>query len=255
MDLKHKTILVTRPMPQGEILCEKLRALNGNAIAFPTIDIKPLQDYTPLKEQIAQLDQYDWLIFVSPQAVQHCHALLHAAWPVLPSELKIAAVGLGTANALQAVNLPVTACPTQWSSEGLLSMPLLQQVQGLRIVIVSGEGGRELLAETLAERGAEIIRMITYRRCLPVYQNITDYLALFQARKIDIIVVTSGEGLHNLITLIGDVELIRTLPLVVMSERLVGIAEEFRFKQIILADNASDTAIIDALIKGINYGR
>jgi len=255
MDLKNKTILVTRPKPQGEILCEKLRALNGNAISFPTIDIKPLQDYTLLKEQLAQLDQYDWLIFVSPQAVQHCHALLHAAWPILPNELKIAAVGLGTANALQAVNLPVTACPAQWSSEGLLNMPLLQQVQGHRIVIVAGEGGRELLADTLTERGAEIIRMIVYRRCLPVYQNINDYLALFHTRKIDIIVVTSSEGLHNLISLLGDIELIRTLPLVVMSERLVGIAEELRFKQIILAENASDIAIIEALNKGINYGR
>lgn len=256
IDLQQKTVLVTRPKPQGEILAEKIRHAHGQPILFPTIEIKLPHDPNLLQQQIAELYHYDWLIFISQQAVYHSAALLHAAWPMLPKDLRVAAMGAGTANALQAENLPVTAFPTQWTSEGLLDLPIFQDVVGQHVALICGEGGRDLLEKTLRERGAEVDRFVAYQRTVPVYANINDYLDLFQQQKVDIIAITSKEGLLNLISLVGSVkEKLYSLPLVVVSERLVGVAEELHFKQVILAENASDQAVLIALEKGVNYGR
>jgi uroporphyrinogen-III synthase len=54
--------------------------------------------------------------------------------------------------------------PAREDSEGLLALPQLQVVAQRRIVLVKGPGGRELIADTLRERGAEVIEFNCYRR-------------------------------------------------------------------------------------------
>jgi uroporphyrinogen-III synthase len=148
-------VMVTRPLPAGATLCQEIVAAGGHAICFPTIEFG--QPFHPelLPQQFAELDQYDWLIFISPQAVYASQAAIHASWPIFPAELKIAAVGKGTAIALQAANLPVAVYPhTEWSSDGLLDLPEFQALAGKKIALFRGEGGREWLSENLTTRGA-----------------------------------------------------------------------------------------------------
>jgi uroporphyrinogen-III synthase len=247
--LNDLNILVTRPEPQGAILCEKIIALGGNALCFPTIQIISPNDPALLRKQITQLSKYDWLIFVSRPAVMYSLPVLHECWPIFPDKVKLAAIGEGTAAALLAAGFQSVTYPlTEWTSEGLLKLEDFQQIAGQRIALVSGEGGRETLAETLAARGAVIARWIAYQRILPIYNDIAYYIDLFRQQKINIIVCASGESLHNLIRIIGTTNqsLLFKIPLVVVSPRLVGLASEIGFKQIFLAANASHAAIIDA---------
>ncbi len=244
-NLAGLSVLVTRPKPQGEILCEHIRAAGGEPVYLPAIDIVPPKNITACKEQLAQANQYAWLIFVSPQSVYH-------SIPFLPASVtaKIAAMGAGTAQALTVATLPVTVYPqTVWSSEGLLALPEFQQVAGQQIAVICGEGGRETLTETLTARGALVMQIAVYQRKLPEYSNIDRYIGLLHAKKIDVIVCASAETLHNLITLIGKTNqaLLQSVLLVVVSERLVAVAEELHFKKVFLADNASHEAIIAAL--------
>ena len=93
---------------------------------------------------------------------------MRSQWPVFPSTLRLAAVGAGTANALQAAGYNVTVCPRdEWSSEALLDLPDFQSVAGKHIAIIRGVGGRELIDRTLTERGAQVLPVMAYQRVLP----------------------------------------------------------------------------------------
>lgn len=229
-------ILVTRPSPQGEALCAALRAVGAAPIFFPTLQIVPQPLQQPVHTMIAGC------IFMSPQAVWTSFPSLH-----LPSTAWIAAVGAGTAQALHEAGIASVIYPEQdWSSEGLLQLPKLQAVQGQEIALVCGAGGRPLLAETLQARGAIVHHWISYRRELPVYADLENYLDLFRQQKVDMIVCTSGESLQNLLRLVDSLpaSFILSVPLIVVSSRLATLAQQYKFQQIFVAENASHSAII-----------
>ena len=104
------------------------------------------------------------LVFVSTNAVQYAFPLLPDQ---LPLDIGVAAIGQATANALDAVGLPATLVPERMDSEGLLALPELADLRGRHVIVLRGNGGRELLADTLVERGATLQQVEVYRRRLP----------------------------------------------------------------------------------------
>lgn len=251
MNLQSLRVLVMRPKPQGAILCEKIQAAGGNPVYLPTIEIAPPDDSGAFLEHIKTLDEYEWLIFISPQAVMQSAAIIHAHWPHFLEKIKIAAVGLGTATALRDAKLPVSIFPSEeWNSEGILDLAEFKQISGKKIAIICGQGGRELLADTLVARGALVTLLIAYQRKLPEI-NINEYTHLFHTAAIDIIVCTSNESLQNLLTLAGEKSLadLQVIPILVASGRIAANAKALGFDRIILAKNASNDCILDALDK------
>jgi uroporphyrinogen III methyltransferase/synthase len=239
------TILVTRPGPAGAILCDKIKAAGCHAVLFPTIAFLPPDQPQAMQKIISELGQFDWLIFISPQAVNATSAMLKQHWPNWPAQLKIAAVGAGTATVLAEENFADVIHPAeQWNSEGLLALPDLQNLKGKKVALVRGEGGRELLADTLAERGAEVTPLIAYRRALPT-TSANNILKLVAKKTIAAIVCTSADGLQNLTLLLAaQRQQLTAVPLIVISQRMQDLAEELGFSQILLAKNASHDAIM-----------
>ncbi len=180
----------------------------------------------------------------------------------MPPTRHIACVGESTRNALLAEQFDSVIYPkSDWSSNGLLALPEMQAISGQRIAIFCGADGHELLAQTLRQRGAMVENLILYRRGLPKVPDLNHHLELLKAKKIDIIVCTSATSLHHLLELVGKEQhaLLQSLSLVVVSERLVALAEQLNFKHVFLADNASHAGIIDALetirnLLGNRYG-
>lgn len=231
-------VLVTRPRPQGEELCAEIRAAGGEAIYFPVIDIKPAKDTVTFEKQISGLNEYDWVIFVSPRAVFHSVVEIKKQWPVLPEKMKIAAIGAMTAEALHEAGLSAAIYPEEeWNSEGLLELPEFKEVKDKKIAIVCGESGRDLLQNELTARGASVTRIVSYQRALPKREAVK--------QDFDIVVCTSVECIDNYKTLFGSTN----KPLVIVSERLKKHAEGVGFKKIFLAKNASTRAIVDELTK------
>ncbi|MCD6039790.1 MAG: hemD [Gammaproteobacteria bacterium] len=244
-NLNGLSVMVTRPAPQGEILCAQIRAAGGRPIYFPTIEIRPPQDLMALTHGIATLDQYDWVIFVSPQAVYQSMHIIREYWPQFPRDVRVAALGGGTAEALRQAHLPVDAYPAEdWRSEGLLDDVSFQALAGKKVALICGESGREFLAETLTVRGAHLTNIVAYRRCLP-QAEVSEPIGLVRAHNIDIILCTSGEILHNLKILLKAVWAdLRSIPVVVVSERLQMLAKQLEFEKILLAKNASHEAMM-----------
>jgi uroporphyrinogen-III synthase len=151
-----------------------------------------------------------------------------------PAQLKVAAVGRGSADALEALGVrPVIAPEEGADSESLLRVPELEHVAEQRIVIFRGVGGRELLRDTLVARGASVEYAECYRRVRPEADR-TLLMQSWSKGEIDAIVVTSSEGLRNLHDLIGadGRELLAMTPVFASHERIAATASELGLKQV-----------------------
>lgn len=148
------SILVTRPSPAGEQLVSRLRALGQVAWSFPLIEFSPGRELSALADQMNTFQEGDLLFALSQHAVEFAHAQLQQAgtrWPTAP---RYFAIGRTTALALHTVSGTDVRYPLDREiSEVLLQLPELQTIAGKRALILSGNGGRELLGETLRNAG------------------------------------------------------------------------------------------------------
>lgn len=240
--------MVTRPLPAGPELCGAVEEAGGKSIYFPTITFAPPANTALFQQQISHLNLFDWIIFISPQSVYASSATIHDHWSIFPSLVQIAAMGPGTAKALQEANLPVHVYPNaEWSSQGLLELQAFKDIANKKVAIVCGEGGQDYLPDELTALGAHVTMMRAYERCIPQV-DVSHYLEWVKTKKIDAIVCTSGDGLRNLQHLLEPAgEQLKNITLVVISKRMQEIAQELGWKNILLAKNPSHDAIIDKL--------
>ncbi|MFU8837585.1 MAG: uroporphyrinogen-III synthase [Thiohalomonadaceae bacterium] len=247
--LQGLRVLVTRPAHQAEGLCQRIIEQGGVPLRLPTLLIEDLGQRPEVLAALARLDQYQLLIFVSPNAVQSGLAAIQAVGG-LPASLRLATVGAGSARTLheQLGRGPDLVPGQRYDSEGLLALPALQQMAGQRVLILRGEDGRALLGESLHQRGAEVDYLAVYRRRAAALPAALDAWP----QNTDIITITSGEGLRMLCQMTPPTQHHRMfgLPLVVVSTRTVELARQLGFRQTaLLAERASDEAIVDRLIE------
>src|SRR5262245_33902312 len=165
--LAGKGIVVTRPAHQARELTRLISAAGGKPLPFPVIEIRDIENPAPLLALIDRLDEFQVAIFVSPNAAEKGMALVKArrAWP---AKLKAAAVGSGGVKVLQRHGVTEVIAPGgRFDSEALLELPAFAHVFGRRIVVFRGVGGRELISETLTERGAAVEYAECYARVRP----------------------------------------------------------------------------------------
>lgn len=246
LPLSGVTVVVTRPAHQAEKLCQHIEAAGGKVIRFPVLDIGPQQDPQKCQAQLARLAEIDLAIFVSANAVNAAFALQ----PTWPPQLSIAAVGKATAHALaRHQQAEILVAPEPFNSEALLRLPELQSVDGKRVMIFRGEGGREFLRDRLLERGAEVDYAECYQRVLPQTDTAPLYAAWQQGQTMPI-VVTSNQSLQNLHAMVNQDHRATLLasPLILISERTATLAKELGFTQApVVAAAANDDAMLTAL--------
>ena len=166
--LHGRFIAVTRPLGQATKLNALIERSGGQAISFPLIAIAPLLDYHVFQTQLEKLPDYDWAIFISSNAVQHGVPRLLKHWGGAPAGLHFAAIGPATAAELKKFGIDDTLIPhDRFDSEALLALPEMHNVASHKIMIFRGVGGREILADTLRQRGAHVEFAECYQRTNP----------------------------------------------------------------------------------------
>ncbi len=235
-------VLITRPAPMGETLANRIEALGGKPLLLPTIELESAIDDKTTAERLSQAADYDLIIFISRNAVRFAEPAFDRI-----RQTRVAAVGGGTAKALAEADITALTPEQRFDSEGLLALPEFHQVTGRRILIIRGNGGRELMAETLRERGARVDYAEVYRRVLP---NYPPFRLDLPWDEIHILTTTSREVLANLIQLLGPERLPKVFgkPVIVVSKKSEALAREKGFQRVILADGANDDAMLDAVV-------
>jgi uroporphyrinogen-III synthase len=248
--LEDVGVVVTRPAHQAERLAELIERAGGRAIRFPTLEIFDVQDMTPLSGAIDRLEQFDLAIFISPNAVNRVMNQVRAK-RVWPPDLRCAAVGKGSAAALERFGCDAVIVPQgRFDSEALLALPELQDMAGKRVVIFRGEGGRELLGDELVRRGAELAMVECYRRGKPVGGDVGLLLKQWVRGEIDAIIVTSGESMRNLFDLVGKLgqQWLKKTPVFVFHENIAEVARELGVEQVYVTP-AGDEGLLSGLIE------
>lgn len=267
--LQGLRVVVTRLQQQGEAWCAQLQKLGAQSVLLPVLELVPVASdaqQQAVKDIVIDFDRYQKAIFVSRNAVDFALQWLETYWPQLPQGVHYFAVGETTARQLQSYGLTVSALTAAsdgaMNSESLLAAPELQQVAGEKIVIFRGSTGRGHMGEILRARGAQVTYCELYERKLPKLAE-QQFSEVFEpvnnGPKTQVIALHSGESLQHLLQLSAQhnesqgrdlktsVNLLH-IPVLVPGERVAELARSAGFATVIVAENATDSAMTAALV-------
>jgi uroporphyrinogen-III synthase len=247
--LAGRGVVITRPLEQSQGLASLVEAAGGRALLYPAIGIEAPVDPAPALRIIDALESFDLAIFVSPTAARRAFAMMRPgrSWP---ASVATAAVGRGSARELERHGVHGTLAPECGSdSESLLALPELGAgMSGKRVVIFRGEGGRELLADTLAARGARIEYAECYRRVRPK-TDVAPLLSAWEKGRVHAVTLSSATGLANLFAMLGESggERLRETPLFAAHARVADAARRQSVRTVVLA-GTSDEQMVERLV-------
>lgn len=202
LPLHGKTIVVTRPKARAGTLAARLRALGANVIEVPCIQTIEREDTQPLAAALEQ--PHDWAVFTSPAGVPAAVHALHKRGRDLRAlyGMKLAAIGMGTANALAAYGLTADLIPAQYDGEHLADALIDAMPQGGSVLLLRAAQGGQLLPEKLARAGIRVTDVPLYdtvHRC-----DKADALrSLLIAGKVDGVTFTSVSTVEGFVETIG----------------------------------------------------
>ena len=187
------------------------------------------------------------VLFTSPAAVRAAAGLLR--FHPRPDQAWIA-VGSGTAQALRRAGVDCAQSPARMDSEGLLELPALQRLAGIDVGLVTAPEGRGLLAASLRERGARLLRADVYAR-EPVALSSSALRALRALRAPAILAVSSEGALRHILAQAPEDLLarLRATPAVAASERLQRIAREAGICGVELAEGPRPRQLLAAMAR------
>ncbi|SDM44726.1 uroporphyrinogen-III synthase [Franzmannia pantelleriensis] len=239
-------ILLTRPGERGARLAAALAAQGQMPQHLEVMGLEALDEDAQQRSIWLDIDQFSRIVVVSPYAAERLAEALDRYWPQLPLGPAFYAVGQATAETLHrylGVRVHVPPPGSGDTSEDLLTLPSLARLDEQKVLLVAGEGGRPLLAETLAARGARVTRLALYRRVMHPPRGAAaerlasgDYAAL---------VISSGELLEYLAGWCQSRAL--NQPLIVSSRRLATLADSLGFTKVRIAGGASVAALSAAV--------
>lgn len=239
-------LIVTRPSGQEQGLIKQLNAWGIETLHQPLIHIQPLPDdenQAVLRRRFLNIDGYDRVIAISQNAAELGLQWLDTYWPQIPTGIRWYGVGSSTASALVAEVGDVEWPQDDVSSEGLLALPSLQQIQDEKILIWRGVGGRETLAKVLRERGAQVDYAELYRRAEIDYSNDQWQTAVAERPGM---IVSSGQAL-DIIQQQADFVAEHIGTLWVPSQRVAQGAQAYGYQDIVVADSARDIDVLKAV--------
>ncbi|SPO58604.1 uroporphyrinogen-III synthase [Pseudomonas inefficax] len=242
-------LLLTRPAEDCAALAQSLAAAGVASSCLPLLAIEPVAVDNQQRQLLEGLRSFQAIIVVSKPAARLLLEQLADAGLQPPLQSWFT-VGEATAAVLQRAGLTVSFPPRGDDSEALLALPALRQAVATpapRMLIVRGVGGRELLAERLAEQGASVDYLELYRRCLPAYPAGT-LMRRIEAERLNGLVVSSGQGFEHLQQMAGaDWPQLARLPLFVPSPRVADQARAAGAQQVVDCRGASATALLAAV--------
>lgn len=240
-------IIVTRPAQQADSLLKQLGKLADKNIKvnhFPLLTIQPLNFELPTSQK------FDGMIFISSHAAQHFYMsdfyTSQDFAPAMINEAKLIAVGDNTAAKIEQLTNRRAIFPLQMNSEGLLQLPQLQSVEGQNWLIVKGQGGRQIISETLNQRGAKVYEVEVYLRKLPALDCQKE---IIKAQKENPLwLITSAEALTNLHRILGLSERSdHNTRIIISSDRLAQLAKKKGFSIISQSAGASESQLIECV--------
>jgi len=249
--------LITRSEPHASQLASRLKSMGIESIHTEAMSIEPIPLSGESRSHLMNLDLFDYVVVVSANAANILADHIDRLWPQLPVDIEWVAIGKATAHKLsdEIAELPSYCIhtPDGVDSEALLSLPIFKQsLDGKKVLLVKGEGGRNLIQQTLTEQGVSVTELPLYRRA-PAYHNAKIAQDFYQDG-LDFIQIASGDGFLSLLALLNHnatqkMRIDRNARWIVPSERVAQllISHGINESAVLVSNGASNDALIETL--------
>lgn len=208
-----RRVVVTRARAQAGELSLELEALGAEVFEFPTIEVKPPEDFGPLDGAIHDLDSFDWIVFTSVNGVEaFVERLKHYSLDLraVPRGAKVAAIGPATALRVEGAGLRVDVTPEEYKAEALIEALKGDPLEGKKMLIPRAKVARELLPEQLRELGAEVVVPPAYE-AVPSSDGKERLAELLESDEIDCVTFTASSTVENFVRAFGEEEVAQLL--------------------------------------------
>ena len=202
MHLTGQRILITRATSQADSFKLALEAAGARPILIPVIEIKEPSSWEPFDKALAQLSEYDWVIFASTNAVRSFIERMDKT--KVPKEnlsnIKIGAIGEATAAILQEHSITVDFSPDKFVAENFIEQfPGSDNMRGLKILWPRTNVGRTLIADEFTASGAIVDTIEAYRTDLPDNKDVlaTRLFDLCNEKNLDLVTFASSQTVKN----------------------------------------------------------
>ena len=255
MSLAGRHVVVTRPAGQVAHLATALAGQGAIPVFYPVLEILDIEDPSPVLDVAIRLDSFDLAVFVSPNAIEKALGLIlpRRSWP---ARLRVAALGKSSERELARNGIKDVISPLlRFDSEALLELPELTDVNDKRVIIFRGDGGRELLGDTLKARGATVEYVTCYRRARPQLDP-APLLKLWEEGRLDAVTLTSSEGLRNFHDMLGRLgqAWLKKTPAFVPHARIAEQAQILGLTKVIPTDPGDDGLMAGLMQYFVSHG-
>ena len=159
---KQIALVSTRPNSSKTQLLNELKDTNISVLNYPLTKISPLKNYENFDFYLKNLNEYQHIIFISTNAVNFFLERLKILSINIPKDLTFSSIGPATKKLIQRhLSVTVHSPKKEFDSEHLLKEDVFKNINGEKILIVRGEGGRETLKHVLEQRAA----IVNYGEC------------------------------------------------------------------------------------------
>jgi uroporphyrinogen-III synthase len=250
LPLSGKCIVVTRPRHQSRPLAEALRALGARVIEAPAIGIEPPADFRALDGALDRLEQYDWVVFTSANAVDAFfdrRASLHADRP-LPA-VRFAAIGPATAESLAERGAAADVVPDRFVAEEVFrALARREDPSGKRFLLPRADIAREALPDLLRKAGG-LVDVVEAYRTLPVASEVRRAAELVETGAVDIVTFTSASTARSFFTGVDPGTLRGRFAAASIGPITSGALREFGVEPRIEAENFSTEGLVEAIAR------
>ena len=233
--LYGQRIALTREPSQAAPLQQRLDALGAEVFLCPLLRFLEPDDAAPLQAALQQLASFDWVLFTSPNGVRTFFEALPGDARRL-GRARLAAIGPGTAQALERHGLQADLVPTRSVAEGLLEALESEPMEGRRVLLPRAQEARSVLPDGLRARGAEVVVVACYRTVMPEPPP--------QLAEVDRVVLMSSSSVRHFRQLCpdGDPECVCIGPVTAQTARELG------FRHILQAERFDQEGVIEVLL-------
>jgi len=196
-----RRVLVTRAREQAGSTAAMLRERGADPVVVPAIEIGPPSDPAPLERAVGSLASYGWVVLTSANGVERLWAEVRRQGRDARAfgAAKIAAIGPGTAGALERCGLTADLVPKVHKGEGLAE-ELLAALGGARpkVLLARAEVARDVVPDALRAAGCEVDVVAAYATRPPPKPLLQALASLLEAREIDAVTFTSSSTVDHL---------------------------------------------------------
>lgn len=248
-------VLITRPDEAGKNLAEMLNKSGIATIHLPLFSIAAGRELNELPNKLNNLKSGDYVVIVSKNVARYANPTLQNTGFRWRSDLCYFAVGQSSAeyfasHSEQSVYYPFD----EENSEGMLKLAAMQDLSGKSVLLLRGNGGRELFSEQVKARGAHLEVIECYQRT-PISYDPDMQSSLCKRAGISTIVVTSVEILTALMDFIPKSEhnWLKTCQLITVSRRIANLATWYGWENIVIAPRADNTTLLQTVLAQKNH--